>query len=154
VIAHDQVALSGTPHKRHDFWQKGGRQVKMFCYQCEQTLKSSGCKKAGVCGKNEDVQSLQDTLLIGLKGMAAYAYHARQLGARDEEVDAFVQEALFATGTNVNFDLNRHVGLVLKCGEMNLRAMEMLDKAHTSRFGNPEPTSVSTGTKAGSSHRA
>ncbi|MBE9501052.1 MAG: hydroxylamine reductase [Dehalococcoidia bacterium] len=121
----------------------------MFCYQCEQTLKGSGCKKAGVCGKNEDIQSLQDTLLIGLKGMAAYAYHARQLGARDEEVDAFVQEALFVTGTNVNFDLNRYVGLALKCGEMNLRAMEMLDKAHTSRFGNPEPTSVSTGTKAG-----
>ncbi len=121
----------------------------MFCYQCEQASKGTGCTTVGVCEKNEDIQSLQDTLLIGLKGMAAYAYHARQLGARDEEVDAFMHEALFSTGTNVNFDLNRFVGLVLKCGEMNLRTMEMLDKAHTSRFGNPVPTPVSTGTKAG-----
>ena len=60
-----------------------------------------------------------------------------------------MHEALFATLTNVNFDLNRFLGLVLKCGEMNLRIMEVLDKAHTSRFGNPVPTSVSTGMKAG-----
>ena len=121
----------------------------MFCYQCEQTSKGTGCTVAGVCGKNEDIQSLQDTLLFGLKGLAAYAYHARKLGETDENVNAFVEEALFATLTNVNFDLNRHVGLVLKCGEMNLRVMEMLDKAHTKHFGNPTPTEVSTGTKAG-----
>jgi hydroxylamine reductase len=121
----------------------------MFCYQCEQASKGTGCTTVGVCEKNEDIQSLQDTLLFGLKGIAAYAYHARELGARDEEVDAFTHGALFSTGTNVNFDLNRFVGLVLKCGEMNLRTMEMLDKAHTSRFGNPVPTSISTGTKAG-----
>jgi hydroxylamine reductase len=121
----------------------------MFCYQCEQTAKGTGCTVAGVCGKNEDIQSLQDTLLYGLKGLAAYAYHARQLGQVDEELNAFVEEALFATLTNVNFDLDRYVGYVLKCGEMNLRAMEMLDKGHTTRFGNPTPTAVTTGTKAG-----
>ena len=121
----------------------------MFCYQCEQTVGGTGCTKLGVCGKNEDIQSLQDTLLFGLKGIAAYAYHARQLGARDEEVDAFMQEALFKTVTNVDFDLNQYLELVLKCGAMNYKTMEMLDKAHTARFGNPVPTEVETGTKAG-----
>ncbi len=51
--------------------------------------------KSGICGKNEDIQSLQDTLLYGLKGIAAYAYHARELGVHEEEVDAFMHEALF-----------------------------------------------------------
>jgi len=121
----------------------------MFCYQCEQTAGGSGCTKLGVCGKNEDIQSLQDTLLFGLKGIAAYAYHARELGAKSEEVDAFMHEALFKTVTNVSFDLNQYVGEVLKCGEINLKVMELLDKAHTGRFGNPIPTEVETGTKKG-----
>jgi len=121
----------------------------MFCYQCEQTAGGTGCTKSGVCGKNEDIQSLQDTLLYGLKGIAAYAYHARELGAHDEQVDAFMHEALFKTVTNVSFDLKQYLELVLKCGEMNYRVMEMLDKAHTQRFGNPVPTQVETGTVAG-----
>ena len=121
----------------------------MFCYQCEQTASGTGCTKAGVCGKNEDIQSLQDTLLYGLKGIAAYAYHAGELGAHDEQVDAFMHEALFKTVTNVSFDLNQYLELVLKCGEINLKTMEMLDKAHTQRFGNPVPAAVETGTKAG-----
>ena len=121
----------------------------MFCYQCEQTAGGSGCTKLGVCGKNEDIQSLQDTLLYGLKGIAAYAYHARELGARSEEVDAFMHEALFKTVTNVSFDINQYIGEVLKCGEINLKVMELLDKAHTDRFGNPIPTEVETGTKKG-----
>jgi hydroxylamine reductase len=103
----------------------------------------------GVCGKNEDIQSLQDILLYGLKGIAAYAYHAREFDARSEEVDAFMNEALFKTVTNVSFDLNQYLALVLKCGEMNIKVMELLDKAHTDRFGNPTPTQVDTGTKAG-----
>jgi hydroxylamine reductase len=121
----------------------------MFCYQCEQTAQGTGCTKSGVCGKNEDIQSLQDTLLYGLKGIAAYAYHARQLGAIDPEVDAFMHEALFKTVTNVSFDLNQHLELVLKCGKMNYQVMELLDKAHTQKFGNPVPTQVDTGTVAG-----
>jgi len=121
----------------------------MFCYQCEQTAGGTGCTKVGVCGKNEDIQSLQDTIMFGLKGIGAYAYHARELGQKDEQVDAFMHEAMFATLTNVDFDLNRHLELVLKAGEMNLRAMEMLNKAHTSRFGSPTPVKVARGTKAG-----
>ncbi|MFQ5646419.1 MAG: hydroxylamine reductase [bacterium] len=122
----------------------------MFCNQCEETIGGTGCNtNVGVCGKSEDVNSLQEILLYGLKGVAAYGYHARELGAKDEQVDAFMHEALFSTVTNVDFDLNRFVALALKCGEMNLRAMEALDQAHTGRFGKPAPARVSTGTKAG-----
>jgi len=103
----------------------------------------------GACGKNEDIQSLQDMLIFGLKGIAAYAYHARELGQTDEQVDAFMHEAMFATLTNVDFDLERYLELVLKAGEMNLRIMEMLNNAHTSTFGNPTPATVARGTKAG-----
>lgn len=123
--------------------------MSMFCNQCEQTAQGTGCTKIGVCGKNEDLQSLQDILVFGLKGIAAYAYHARELGARDEEVDAFVHDAMFFTLTNVDFNLDRHIEMVMKCGQMNYRVMELLDKAHTDRFGNPTPTKVSTGTKSG-----
>jgi len=121
----------------------------MFCYQCEQTAGGTGCTKVGVCGKNEDIASLQDTLILGLKGIAAYAFHARELGARDEQVDAFMHEGLFTTLTNVNFDLNSMIEKALKCGEMNLRAMELLDKAHVERFDSPAPVKVSTGFKPG-----
>ncbi|BCV20093.1 hydroxylamine reductase [Moorella sp. Hama-1] len=121
----------------------------MFCYQCEQTAGGSGCTKVGVCGKNEDIASLQDTIIIGLKGIAAYAFHARELGAVDPEVDGFMHEALFTTLTNVDFDLNRHIETALKLGAMNLKAMELLDRAHVERFGAPVPTEVATGTKAG-----
>ena len=120
----------------------------MFCYQCEQTAGGTGCTKVGVCGKDQDILSLQDTLIFALKGIAAYAYHARELGQKDEQVDAFMHEALFSTLTNVDFDLARYLGLVLKAGEMNFRVMEMLNNANTSRFGNPTPVMVARGTKA------
>lgn len=123
--------------------------MSMFCYQCEQTAKGTGCTVQGVCGKSEDIASLQDILLFGLKGIAAYAFHARELGAKDDLVDAFMHEGLFSTVTNVDFDLNRFVGLVLKCGEMNLRVMELLNNAHCQRFGKPTPVEVATGTKNG-----
>ena len=92
----------------------------MFCNQCEQTAHGTGCAMSpGVCGKNEDVQSLQETLLYGLKGMASYAHHARRLGKYDENVSAFIEEALFATVTNVNFDMESLLEMVLECGRQN-----------------------------------
>jgi hydroxylamine reductase len=121
----------------------------MFCNQCEQTQNGTGCTDIGVCGKDEDVQSLQEILLYGVKGMAAYAHHARRLGKTDENVSSFIEEALFATVTNVNFDLESLLEMVLECGRQNLRVMELLDEGHTDRFGNPEPTTVYEGTKAG-----
>lgn len=122
----------------------------MFCNQCEQTAHGTGCDRSpGVCGKNEDIQSLQELLLYGVKGMCAYAHHARRLGKVDETVDAFVEEALFATMTNVNFDLDTHLELVLECGCKNLRVMEMLEEGHLEKFGRPSPATVKEGTVAG-----
>jgi len=102
-----------------------------------------------VCGKNEDVQSVQETLLYGLKGMAAYAHHARRLGKSDENVSAFIEEALFATMTNVNFDLGALLEMTLECGRQNLRVMELLDQGHIEMFGEPSPAAVREGTVAG-----
>jgi hydroxylamine reductase len=119
----------------------------MFCNQCEQAMGGTGCTEMGICGKNEDVQSLQETLLYGMKGMAAYAHHARRLGRVDEEVDAFMEEGLFATMTNVNFDVPTLIDLVLQCGKHNLRVMEMLDEAHVARFGQPRVAQVRVGTR-------
>jgi len=114
----------------------------MFCYQCEQTPKG-GCTKIGVCGKNEDIASLQDTIVFGLKGIAAYATHARQLGFTDPEIDAVIQEALYSTLTNVNFNLGDHIALAMKVGQATVKVMDLLDRAHTSLLGTPTPVTVS-----------
>jgi len=122
----------------------------MFCNQCEQTFRQSGCVNSpGVCGKSADVQSLQELLLYGLKGMAAYAHHARRLGKHDEAVSAFIEEALFATMTNVNFDEDTLLDYCLQCGAMNLRVMRLLDAGHLETFGAARPTRVTEGTRAG-----
>jgi hydroxylamine reductase len=122
----------------------------MYCNQCEQTAHGTGCVKSpGVCGKDEDVQSLQETLLYGLKGMAAYACHARRLGKSDEKVSAFIEEALFATMTNVNFDPESLLEMLLECGRQNLRVMQLLDEGHVETFGEPSPSVVREGTLAG-----
>jgi hydroxylamine reductase len=97
---------------------------------------------------NPDIQSLQDILLFGLKGVAAYADHAQILGKTDDTVYAFMAEALAAmTGTDMG--LNEWVALVLKCGEVNLKAMEILDGGNTGTFGHPVPTKVPLGAKKG-----
>lgn len=97
---------------------------------------------------NVDIQSLQHILLFGIKGVAAYADHAQILGQEDDNVYAFVQEALAAIARE-NLDLNGWVGLVLKCGEVNLRTMELLDTGNTTAFGHPVPTKVPLGAKKG-----
>lgn len=97
---------------------------------------------------NADIQSLQHILLFGIKGVAAYADHAQILGQEDDKVYAFIQEALAAIARE-NLDLNGWIGLVLKCGEINLRTMELLDAGNTGSFGHPVPTKVPLGAKKG-----
>lgn len=122
----------------------------MHCNQCEQAAHGTGCAVSpGVCGKDQDVQSVQEMILYGLKGMAAYASHARRLGKSDEQVSAFMEEALFATMTNVNFDVASLLEIALELGRMNHRVLRMLDAAHVERFGRPEPSMVRLGTAAG-----
>jgi hydroxylamine reductase len=76
----------------------------MFCFQCEQTSKGTGCNDFAVCGKTESNAVLQDLLVHAAKGIAQFNHRARRLGARDLSLDRFLLEALFATVTNVNFD--------------------------------------------------
>ncbi len=95
-----------------------------------------------------DIQSLQDILLFGLKGVAAYADHAQILGRTDDSVYAFMHEALAAL-TSTEISTNDWIALVLKCGEINLKAMEILDSANTGTYGHPVPTKVPLGAKAG-----
>ncbi len=123
--------------------------VKMFCYQCSRTAGGTGCTVSGVCGKVPTVARLQDNLLLAAKGMSAYLYHARELGYTDCEIDAFLERAFYATFTNVNFDAETLVALALEAGEMNVRTMRLLKKAHIETYGEPQPTEVQTGTVKG-----
>ncbi len=97
---------------------------------------------------NPDILSLQQVLIYGLKGIAAYADHAQILGQEDDVVYSFVFEALAAT-LDKELGLNEWVGLVLKCGEVNLKVMELLDAGNTGTYGHPVPTKVPLGAKKG-----
>ncbi|MFZ5590879.1 MAG: hydroxylamine reductase [Bacillota bacterium] len=95
-----------------------------------------------------DIQSLQQILIYGIKGISAYADHARILGQEDDQVYAFLHEGLAALA-NKGLGLNDWLALVLKCGEINLRTMELLDAANTGAYGHPVPTEVPLGHKKG-----
>jgi hydroxylamine reductase len=236
--------------------------TEMFCWQCEQTARGTGCSTVGVCGKSPEVATLQDLLIYALRGLSQVNLEARKLGIKEEKTDLFICEAAFVTLTNVNFDpvsivrylnwtievretlkkevvaaggntgfgaaadlalekslegmvsqgkqygiqadssinadllglhwlltygikgvsayayhayrfgkkddrvfefieqglvstldkslgVNEFVGLVLKCGEINIRAMELLDAANTETYGHPLPTNVPLGAKKG-----
>ncbi|SHH28287.1 hydroxylamine reductase [Desulfosporosinus lacus] len=93
----------------------------MFCYQCQETAKGTGCTIKGVCGKTENVSNLQDLLIYTLKGIATYAVQARELSVIRPDIDKFIMESLFSTITNANFDRSRFVeriqeGLTLREG--------------------------------------
>lgn len=194
--------------------------MSMFCFQCEQTAKGTGCTVGGVCGKkvdtsnlqdkltgeliglanmaehdeniykiiidglfttvtnvnfndqviqqltddikakggksydmaklwddNEDIRSLKSTLLFGLRGMAAYAHHGYILGEMDETVNQFFCKGLVAIGQDKSTD--ELLSLVMELGTVNLKCMEILDKANTEKYGNPTPTKVTCNIEAG-----
>ncbi len=89
---------------------------------------------------DEDIRSLKSSILFGIRGVAAYAYHAQVLGYEDEEVNAFFYEALKAVGSKLGMD--ELLPIVLKVGEINLKVMALLDEANTGTYGNPVPTEV------------
>ena len=97
---------------------------------------------------NEDIRSLRELLLYGLKGMAAYADHARVLGRESEEVNAFFYKGLRALTDN-KLSVNDLVGLNMEFGMVNLKWLELLDKANTDHLGHPVPTPVSLGARKG-----
>jgi len=114
------------------------QEVKMFCFQCEQTAKGTGCTVHGVCGKDPTTATLQDLLLHATKGLAMYAHRARALGARDRELDVFVIEALFTTVTNVNFDAERIAQLVRRAATLRDKAKKLYEAACKKAGKTPE----------------
>ncbi len=96
----------------------------------------------------EDVRSLKSLVLFGLRGLAAYAYHAAALGYRDDAVSSFLHEGLAALA-DAEAGADVLLPLSLKVGEVNLRCMELLDQANTEMFGTPEPTEVARTVEAG-----
>jgi hydroxylamine reductase len=97
---------------------------------------------------NPDILSLRELLIYGIRGMAAYADHAAILGQEDDDVYAFMQEGMAST-LDADLSVDDYVGLVMKCGEVNLKTMELLDAANTGTYGHPVPTAVPLGPKAG-----
>ena len=110
----------------------------MFCFQCEQTAKGTGCTAFGVCGKDPDTAVLQDLLVHATKGIAMYAHRARQLGAKRRDIDVFVTEALFTTVTNVNFDPANVAGIVRKAAVMKDAAKKLYEDACARAGRQPE----------------
>jgi hydroxylamine reductase len=96
--------------------------------------------------ENEDIRSLRELLIYGLKGMAAYAHHANVLGYKDDEIMAFMEKALLATMDD-DMGVDELVPLVLECGSVGVSALALLDKANTTTYGNPEPTAVNIGVR-------
>lgn len=88
----------------------------------------------------EDIRSLKSLILFGLRGMAAYAYHALMLGYTDHEVNAFFYEGLFAVGED--WDMEQLLPVVMKVGEVNFKCMALLDQANTETYGIPNPITV------------
>lgn len=109
---------------------------------------------ASPCGKNndydmnllwnagEDIRSLKSLILFGIRGMAAYAYHAAVLGYHNDTVDRFFYKALIAIGME-DFGMEELLPIVMEVGEVNLKCMALLDQANTETFGHPQPSEVS-----------
>jgi len=91
---------------------KKQRNMSMFCYQCQEASKGTGCTIKGVCGKTDDVANLQDLLIYVTKGVSWFANLGRENGIVDDQADKYVFEALFVTITNANFDRNRIIAKV------------------------------------------
>ena len=130
--------------------------LKILIYKIENAKKKlvPNCFTcSGSCGRNdnfdmntlwttdEDVRSLKSLILFGIRGMAAYAYHASVLGYTDETISKFFYKALFAIGMK-DWGMDKLLPIVLEVGKVNLRCMELLDQANTTTYGTPVPTMV------------
>ncbi len=111
---------------------------RMYCFQCEQTAKGTGCSIAGVCGKASSTANLQDLLIHVATGISMWAHRARAHGAVDRDVDVFIIEAFFTTVTNVNFDDERMADLIRKAAEIKDRARSLYERACATDGTTPE----------------
>ena len=110
----------------------------------EDTFEDKASRVGILATENEDIRSLRELITYGLKGLAAYAKHAAALAHTDEEIDAFLQKALAATADDALL-AEELTALTLETGKFGVRVMELLDKANTAAYGNPEITKVNIG---------
>lgn len=138
ALKKDLIALAATNNVTLPDWQEvkwGGEKAD---YEAE------GNRESILRIENEDIRSLKELTILGLKGMAAYYEHAARLGKRNEEIIAFIEKALF-TITNPNADMNTLLNVVLETGKFGVDVMALLDGANTAAYGNPELTKVNIG---------
>ncbi|WP_136513791.1 hydroxylamine reductase [Geomonas edaphica] len=111
----------------------------MFCRQCEQAARGVGCDVMGNCGKDPQVSALLDLMIHGLQGVALYASRARELGAKDQEVDRFMLDGLFTRVTNVNFDPEDIARRLQKCYQMKEKAKSLYEQTYRQQKGGEAP---------------
>ena len=150
----DDGAIENQIHKMIEFRNELKKQLSGVnlgdAAEFEVSDRASMLDKASKVGvlstENEDVRSLREMIIYGLKGMAAYTHHALNIGKEDLAINAFVYEALAST-LDDSLSADDLVALTLKTGEFGVKAMALLDEANTSKYGNPEITSVNIGVK-------
>ena len=112
------------------------------CFTCSDSCgRNNNFDMSTLWTTDEDIRSLKSLILFGIRGMAAYAYHASVLGYTDETISKFFYKALFAIGMK-DWGMDKLLPIVLEVGEVNLRCMELLDHANTTTYGTPVPTTV------------
>ena len=118
------------------------RKLVPDCFACtSQCGRNNEYDMNNLWNADEDIRSLKSLILFGIRGIAAYAYHAAVLGYKDESIHRFLYRALFAIGMD-DWGMNELLPIVLEVGEVNLKCMALLDKANTESFGHPTPTEV------------
>ena len=138
IYLRDELRNSASVDNLHD--------AATFAVGSRESMLEKGAAVGVLATADEDVRSLREMITYGLKGMAAYAEHAKNMGKENLEVNSFIYEALAAL-LDDSLSVDDLVALTLRTGEYGVKAMALLDEAHTARFGHPEMTEVSTGVR-------
>ncbi|WAJ22539.1 hydroxylamine reductase [Lacrimispora xylanolytica] len=125
---------------------QGNNDAAVFSVSSREDMLKKAASVGVLATENEDVRSLRELIIYGVKGMAAYVEHALNIGKENNDIYAFTYEALAAT-LNDSLSADDLVALTLKTGELGVSAMALLDEANTSRYGNPEITTVNIGVR-------
>jgi len=150
----DDGAIENQIHKMIGFRNELKKQISSvnlgdaaeFAVNDRASMLDKASKVGVLSTENEDVRSLREMIIYGLKGMAAYTHHALNIGKEDLAINAFIYEALAST-LDDSLSADDLVALTLKTGEFGVKAMALLDEANTSKYGNPEITSVNIGVR-------